>query len=98
MLTHWTKKILTDEGHSMQQLFHILQLVVKHYKVYYPVRHDLIQHMVSSIQRLGFSATSGMDHRKLAVELIEVIIKWELCGIKEEGGTSEVSFWKIIIY
>lgn len=34
MLTHWTKKIIVDEGHSMQQLFHILQLVVKHYKVY----------------------------------------------------------------
>lgn len=35
MLTHWTKKIIVDEGHSMQQLFHILQLVVKHYKVKY---------------------------------------------------------------
>lgn len=33
MMTHWTKKIIVDEGHSMQQLFHILQLVVKHYKV-----------------------------------------------------------------
>lgn len=32
MLVHWTKKIIVDEGHSMQQLFHILQLVVKHYK------------------------------------------------------------------
>ncbi|CAG9767854.1 unnamed protein product [Ceutorhynchus assimilis] len=84
MLTHWTKKILTDEGHSMQQLFHILQLVVKHYKVYYPVRHDLVQHMVSSIQRLGFSATATLEHRKLAVELAEVIIKWELYGIKDE--------------
>ncbi|XP_066149283.1 transcription-associated protein 1 isoform X2 [Euwallacea fornicatus] len=89
MLTHWTKKILTDEGHSMQQLFHILQLVVKHYRVYYPVRHDLVQHMVSSIQRLGFSPTSGLDHRKLAVELVEVIIKWELCGIKDESLSLE---------
>lgn len=33
MLTHWTKKIIVEEGHSMQQLFHILQLVVRHYKV-----------------------------------------------------------------
>jgi hypothetical protein len=34
MLTHWTKKIIVEEGHSVQQLFHILQLVVRHYKVY----------------------------------------------------------------
>lgn len=33
MLTHWTKKIIVEEGHSVQQLFHILQLVVRHYKV-----------------------------------------------------------------
>ena len=31
------------------------QLLVRHYKVYYPVRHHLIQHMVSSIQRLGLT-------------------------------------------
>ncbi|CAG9853589.1 unnamed protein product [Phyllotreta striolata] len=89
MLTHWTKKIIVDEGHSVQQLFHILQLVVKHYKVYYPVRHHLVQHMVSSIQRLGFSPTATLEHRKLAVELAEVIIKWEIYGIKEDSETPE---------
>ncbi|XP_049825027.1 transcription-associated protein 1 isoform X2 [Aethina tumida] len=91
MLTHWTKKIIVDEGHSMQQLFHILQLVVKHYKVYYTVRHDLVQHMVNSIQRLGFSPTATLEHRKLAVELAEVIIKWELYGIKEESEITEAT-------
>ncbi|XP_017777683.1 PREDICTED: transformation/transcription domain-associated protein isoform X2 [Nicrophorus vespilloides] len=93
MLTHWTKKIIVDEGHSMQQLFHILQLVVKHYKVYYPVRHNLVQHMVNSIQRLGFNPSVSFEHRKLAVELCEVIIKWELYGIREdidgEASTSD---------
>lgn len=33
MLTHWTKKIIVEDGHSMQQLLHILQLIVRHYKV-----------------------------------------------------------------
>lgn len=48
------------------------------------MRHHLVQHMVNSIQRLGFSPTATLEHRKLAVELAEVIIKWELHGIKEE--------------
>nr|XP_022907724.1 transformation/transcription domain-associated protein [Onthophagus taurus] len=90
MLTHWTKKIIVDEGHSIQQLYHILQLVVKHYKVYYPVRHHLVQHMINSLQRMGFSPTASMEHKRLAVELAEVIIKWELNGIKEEE-TSQIS-------
>ncbi|XP_025986851.1 transformation/transcription domain-associated protein [Solenopsis invicta] len=89
MLTHWTKKIIVEEGHSMQQLSHILQLVVRHYKVYYPVRHHLVQHIVNSIQRIGCTPTATIEHRRLAVELAEVIIKWELYRIKEEGETSE---------
>lgn len=84
MLTHWTRKIILEEGHSMQQLNHILQLIVRHYKVYYPVRHQLVQQMISSMNRLGFSPNSSVDYRKLAVELAEVIIKWELQRIKEE--------------
>lgn len=90
MLTHWTKKIIVEEGHSMQQLFHILQLVVRHYKVYYPVRHHLVQHIVNSIQRLGFSPSATIEHRRLAVELAEVIIKWELHRIKDEAESESV--------
>lgn len=90
MLTHWTKKIIVEEGHSMQQLFHILQLVVRHSKVYYPVRHNLVQHMITSITRLGFSATATLEYRKLAVELAEVIVKWELQRIKEENEANGI--------
>ena len=35
MLTHWTKKIIVEDGHTGSQLVHILQLVVKHFKVHY---------------------------------------------------------------
>ncbi|CAG7721830.1 unnamed protein product [Allacma fusca] len=82
MLIHWTKKILVEEGHALAQLMHILQLIVRQWKVYYPVRHMLINHMVNAIQRLSFTATSTFEHRKLAVELAEVIIKWDLDRIR----------------
>lgn len=84
MLLVYTKKILVEEGHSNPQLSHVLTLIVKHYKVYYPVRHGLIQQMIASMQRLGFSS-SAMDHKKLSVELADVIIKWELQRVKEEA-------------
>ncbi|XP_074658755.1 transformation/transcription domain-associated protein-like [Tubulanus polymorphus] len=88
MLTHWTKKIIVEEGHLLAQLVHILQLLVRHHKVYYPVRHHLIQHIVSSIQRLGFTpnVSGTVEHRKLAVDLAEVIIKWEMQRIKDESA------------
>jgi len=88
MLTHWTKKIIIEDGHTGSQLVHILQLVVKHFKVYYPVRHHLIQHVVSSVQRLGFTATATIEQKRLAADLCEVVIKWEAHRAKEEHGSS----------
>ena len=84
MLTHWTKKIILEEGHIGSQLVHILQLVVKHYKVYYPVRHHLIQNIVNSIQRLGFNATATIEQKKLAVDLCEIAIKWEVQRVLDD--------------
>ncbi|XP_044571244.1 transcription-associated protein 1 isoform X4 [Drosophila ananassae] len=90
MLTHWTKKIIVEEGHAMQQLFHILQLIIRHYKVYFPVRHQLVQHLINYMQRLGFPPTASIEHKKLAVDLAEVIIKWELHRIKEDERETKV--------
>lgn len=84
MLTHWTKKIIVEEGHTLAQLVHMLQLLVRHYNVYYPVRHHLIQHMVTSVQRLGFTPNATIEHKKIAVDLVEVIIRWEFQRLREE--------------
>lgn len=72
MLTHWTRKILVEEGHSVGQLVHILQLVVRHANVYYPVRHHLTHHITQAMHRLGFTPTANLDQRRLAVDLAEV--------------------------
>ncbi|TMS22538.1 Transformation/transcription domain-associated protein [Larimichthys crocea] len=71
MLTHWTRKIIVEEGHTVPQLVHILHLIVQHFRVYYPVRHHLVQHMISAMQRLGFTPSVTIEQRKLAVDLAE---------------------------
>ncbi|XP_077057237.1 transformation/transcription domain-associated protein isoform X2 [Siphateles boraxobius] len=89
MLTHWTRKIIVEEGHTVPQLVHILHLIVQHFRVYYPVRHHLVQHMISAMQRLGFTPSVTIEQRKLAVDLAEVVIKWELQRIKDQQSESE---------
>lgn len=84
MLTHCTKKMIVEEGHTLAQLVHMLQLLYRHHQLYYPVRHHLVAHMVSSVQRLGFTANAQMEHKKLSVDLAEVIIKWEMQRNREE--------------
>ncbi|XP_072415930.1 transformation/transcription domain-associated protein isoform X1 [Chiloscyllium punctatum] len=89
MLTHWTRKIIVEEGHTVPQLVHILHLIVQHFRVYFPVRHHLVQHMVSAMQRLGFTPSVTIEQRKLAVDLAEVVIKWELQRIKDQQPDSD---------
>uniref|UniRef100_A0A6A7FXF6 Transformation/transcription domain-associated protein-like n=6 Tax=Hirondellea gigas TaxID=1518452 RepID=A0A6A7FXF6_9CRUS len=84
MLTHWTRKILVEEGHSIGQLVHILQLVVRHVDVYQPVRQHLVHHITSAMHKLGFSITANMDQKRLAVDLAEVCIKWEEKRVADE--------------
>lgn len=63
-----------------------------HLQVYYPVRHHLVQHMVSAMQRLGFTPSVTIEQRRLAVDLSEVVIKWELQRIKDQQvGMSTLS-------
>ena len=88
MLNHWTKKIIIEDGHAGSQLVHILQLVVKHYKVYYPVRHSLIPHIVTNITRLGLMSAATTEQKRLAVDLCEIAIKWEIQRVCEERDDS----------
>ncbi|CAK8696388.1 unnamed protein product [Clavelina lepadiformis] len=86
MLTHWTRKIIVEEGHTLAQLMHVLLLIVRHHKVYYPVNAALVQQMVASMQRLGFAPNTNMEQRRLAVDVAEVIIKWEMRRLQEAQG------------
>lgn len=40
--------------------------------------------MVTSVQRLVFTPNATIEHKRLAVDLAEVIIRWEIQRYKEE--------------
>lgn len=83
LLTSWTKKIIIEDGHLLAQLLHMLQLLVRHYRLYYPIRIDILPHMISSIQRLGYTANASLEHKKIAIDLCEIIIRWEMQRLRE---------------
>lgn len=83
LLLKCTKKIIIEEGHTMNQLIHMLQLLVRHYRLYYPIRTHLIPLMINSIQRLGYTSGGTIENRKTAVDLCEVIMRWEMFRQKD---------------
>ena len=53
-------------------------LLVRHYRVYYPVRIHLIQHMVSAMQRLGFTTSVSEENLDNMIPLLNYFPQfWE---------------------
>jgi transformation/transcription domain-associated protein len=87
----WTRKIILEEGHSLPQLIHILQLIVRHPQIFYSWRAQFVPHMVNSLARIGLLPNSPHENRKLAVDLAELIISWEKQRITESEQQKESS-------
>lgn len=84
MMRVWTKKLILEDGSITAQLYHLLQNIVRYYNIYYYSRHSYVAHICTTINRLGLNNTSMADQRKLSLDLVEVIIRWEMRRVKEE--------------
>ncbi|OWZ21835.1 Phosphatidylinositol kinase [Phytophthora megakarya] len=73
----WTKKIAYEEGHVLGQLVHIWFLIVRHPALFYPFRGQFVPLMVNSLNRLAIPPSSTPDHRRLAVNIVDLVISWE---------------------
>ena len=84
----YTKKILVEEGHSLPHLVHIWQMLVRHADNpdFYASRAQFIPQMVNSLNRLGAGTSCPPENRKLAIDLAEMMIKWENRRIQEKEG------------
>lgn len=73
----YTKKILVEEGHSIPNLIHIFQLIVRHSDLFYSCRAQFVPQMVNSLSRLGLPYNTTNENRRLAIELAGLVVGWE---------------------
>ncbi|XP_068325472.1 uncharacterized protein [Pyrus communis] len=73
----YTKKILVEEGHSIPNLIHIFQLIVRHSDLFYSCRAQFVPQMVNSLSRLGLPYNTSAENRRLAIELAGLVVGWE---------------------
>uniref|UniRef100_A0A915D3U7 PI3K/PI4K catalytic domain-containing protein n=1 Tax=Ditylenchus dipsaci TaxID=166011 RepID=A0A915D3U7_9BILA len=71
------KKVIVEESRSTTQVtIHCLTIIIRHYKVFYYVRHQLAGVILSGLQRL-LSVQFGFDSRRLVIDVCDMFIKWE---------------------
>ena len=72
-----TKKILLEEGHSIPNLIHIFQLIVRHSDLFYSCRAQFVPQIVNSLIRLGFRYSRTAESTLLSLELAGLVVGWE---------------------
>lgn len=80
----YTKKILMEEGHSIPNLVHIWQLITRHPDLFYAARAQFVPLMVSSLGKIGLNTSTTPENRRLALDIIDLLIKWE--RTRRSGG------------
>lgn len=73
----YTKKVLMEEGHSTPNLVHIWQLITRHPNLFYAARAQFVPLMVNSLGKIGLNTSTVPENRRLALDIIDLIIKWE---------------------
>lgn len=73
----WIKTILYEDGHNIQQLIAIYQMIIRNSDEIYPVHEHFLPQIVSSLSKLSLSFNATLDSRLITLDLFELILKWE---------------------
>lgn len=70
-----TRKLLVEEGiGTMMTIYH---LIVKQPRLFFPVRSLFVPHIANSLNKLGMTASAGLESRLLSIEILQIIFDWE---------------------
>ena len=73
----WPRRVMAEENHNIIQSLNIYQFLVRQADLFYPFREHFIPQIVSALLRLSFTQNSTVETKLLAIDLTEVILKWE---------------------
>ena len=82
------KRILVEESSNLQQLTSIFQFIVRHEDLFYEARENLAPTIMQSLGKIAQPPSPSNDQKKLALNLITLIWKWEERAAKD--GISSV--------
>ena len=83
-----TRRLLAEEGHGLQQVVIIYQLICRHQSLFFPCRALFIPHMVNSLPKLGLHLSASQDTKALSLDIVSTIFNWEQTAASATGAQS----------
>ncbi|KAJ1674143.1 transcription-associated protein 1, partial [Spiromyces aspiralis] len=85
----WFNRVLFEHGHTVGQIVHIHQLITHLSDVFYPYREQLAPKLVNSLTKLCLTQNATLETRTLALDIIEMLLDWDIQHIKTVVSHSE---------
>jgi transformation/transcription domain-associated protein len=89
----WSKlprRILSEEISNVAQLTSIFHFLVRHPDLFYEAREGFAQTIIPSMNKVAALPNTSSENRKLALNLISLICKWEERTVREQGSLAGV--------
>lgn len=85
----WSKlprRILSEEISNIAQLTSIYHFLVRHPDLFYEARESFAQTIIPSMNKVASLPNTSTENRKLALNLIGLLCKWEERTVREQGS------------
>ena len=73
-----TKRVLLSEGAPGCAFIHIARVLTRHPQIFYQHRSHFVAHMLHSLSRMALTKTSDRGNKMLALDVVQMILCWEL--------------------
>ncbi|OMJ16016.1 Transcription-associated protein 1 [Smittium culicis] len=73
----WTRLTLQEQGAFLSETIHIYQMIIRHSDIFYPHRDNFLLYLSNAIPRMCLSQNSSLESRTLALDILDMLLKWE---------------------
>ncbi|KAK6458258.1 uncharacterized protein RJT20DRAFT_126237 [Scheffersomyces xylosifermentans] len=73
----WPRRILSEDGFNVTQVLNVYQFIVQHPDLFFVAREHFVSNIITAMGKLTILANPAIENQVLAIELAELILKWE---------------------
>ncbi|KAK6203402.1 FAT domain-containing protein, partial [Scheffersomyces amazonensis] len=73
----WPRRIISEDGFNVTQVLNVYQFIVQHPDLFFVAREHFISNIITAMGKLTILANPVLENQVLAIELADLILKWE---------------------
>lgn len=73
----WPRRVISEDGFNVTQVLNVYQFIVHHPDLFFIAREHFVSNIITAMGKLTILANPALENQVLAIELLELILKWE---------------------